>query len=86
MWPYFVVKELDTETVIAPAKNVKWKKVDEDFYDERLLEITRQKTKDMVWISSHLNPLSRRQFLIKELQKYFNVDIYGKLGNLSCVV
>lgn len=36
------------------------------------------------WFVSHCNVISRRDELTKNLQKFVDVDIYGKCGNLTC--
>ncbi len=41
------------------------------------------KTKTVAWLCSHQNAFSRRDQYVKELQKYINVDIYGRF-DLFC--
>lgn len=86
-WPFFKVVDLEIEEVVAPSRHVNWRKVDENFYDHKLMEITKRKTKDLVWVSSNFLPLSKRNLLIKELKKQnISVDIYGKMGDHGYVL
>jgi len=36
------------------------------------------------WFVSRCNSFSNRELLTQKLQKFINVDVYGKCGNLSC--
>ena len=42
------------------------------------------KTKMAAWFVSNCHSLSKRDELVKELQKYIQVDVYGRCGTLSC--
>ena len=42
------------------------------------------KTRNIAWFNSHCETQSRREDYTKELQKYIDVDVYGKCGNLTC--
>jgi len=42
------------------------------------------KTKNVAWIVSHCNTLSRRESYVNEMQKYIAVDIFGKCGDNKC--
>lgn len=42
------------------------------------------KTKNVAWIVSHCNTLSRRESYVNEMQKYIAVDIFGKCGDKKC--
>jgi alpha-1,3-fucosyltransferase len=52
--------------------------------DSTLLDIVKNKTKTAVWLVSQCNQPSRRHILAQELQKYIDVDIFGKCGSLKC--
>jgi alpha-1,3-fucosyltransferase len=43
-----------------------------------------QKNKSIAWMVSNCNPDSKRDLYVNELQKYIDVDIYGKCGNKTC--
>ncbi|KAF5307931.1 hypothetical protein FQR65_LT06498 [Abscondita terminalis] len=43
-----------------------------------------KKTKLVAWFVSHCETSSKREDLVKAIQKYVPVDVYGKCGNLSC--
>ncbi|CAG2214580.1 FUT-1 [Mytilus edulis] len=47
-------------------------------------KIFKEKNKDIAWIVSHCQTNSRREEYVKELQKYIQVDIYGRCGHLKC--
>ena len=42
------------------------------------------KTKMVTWFVSNCNSKSKRNELVKELQKHINVDVYGKCGTMKC--
>lgn len=42
------------------------------------------KQKTAAWFVSHCNVISKRDNLTQSLQKFIDVDIYGKCGNLRC--
>ncbi|XP_050692676.1 alpha-(1,3)-fucosyltransferase C-like isoform X2 [Eriocheir sinensis] len=42
------------------------------------------KTKMAAWFVSHCHTESDREALVKEMQKWMKVDIYGSCGNLQC--
>ena len=42
------------------------------------------KTRNVAWFVSNCRTQSRREDYVTELQKYIDVDVYGKCGNLSC--
>lgn len=43
------------------------------------------KTKTAVWFVSHCNAHSNRDELTKKLQKYIDVDVYGRCGPKECL-
>lgn len=53
--------------------------------DENFMQTIKNKTKDMAWLVSHCNTLSDRESLVKGLQKYLTVDVYGDCGDLRYV-
>lgn len=42
------------------------------------------KKKSIAWFVSNCNSESKREVYVKELQKYIDVDVYGKCGPLMC--
>ncbi|XP_005111101.1 alpha-(1,3)-fucosyltransferase C [Aplysia californica] len=61
-----------------------WRDKDLLLTDDHYLSLARGKTRDVAWFVSHCPVQSRRLEYVRQLQKYINVDIYGKCGNLSC--
>ncbi|XP_061176543.1 glycoprotein 3-alpha-L-fucosyltransferase A-like isoform X2 [Saccostrea echinata] len=47
-------------------------------------EIFRKKKKTVAWAVSNCKTSSKREDYIQKLQKYIDVDIYGKCGKLKC--
>lgn len=43
-----------------------------------------EKTRDVVWFVSDCSTDSRREDYVKELQKFIDIDIYGKCGHCKC--
>ncbi|KAK2169639.1 hypothetical protein LSH36_8g07015 [Paralvinella palmiformis] len=46
----------------------------------------RLKPKSVVWIVSHCDTHSRREWYVEELAKHIEVDVYGACGTLSCPI
>ena len=46
----------------------------------------QSKPKQVVWIVSHCETHSHREWYVQELAKYINVDVYGSCGPLSCPI
>lgn len=44
----------------------------------------KAKQKAAVWFESHCDAFSKRDNLVRKLQKLIDVDVYGKCGTLSC--
>ncbi|KAG5676245.1 hypothetical protein PVAND_006094 [Polypedilum vanderplanki] len=83
---YGKVISIDTEKVIAPSKNPNWHDIDEDFYDEKLMEMFKKKKSNIAWFVSNCFTRSRRSILVKKMQNLTTVDIYGQCGPLKCKV
>ena len=47
-------------------------------------KIFERKTKSISWAVSNCKTFSKREEYIKKLQKYIDVDIYGRCGKLKC--
>jgi alpha-1,3-fucosyltransferase len=84
-WTYGEIIEIESKKVVAPAINVDWKQPNENFKDDKIMEIIKKKTKFAAWFASNnQSTRSKRKELIKKLQDYgIEIDIYGKAGNLS---
>jgi hypothetical protein len=53
--------------------------------NETKVNYAKGKTKMAAWFVSHCNSqMSRRIEMVKILQNYFQVDVYGTCGNLTC--
>lgn len=53
-------------------------------YESPTVEEIRNKSKKIAWFVSHCNAISQRDTLVKKLNKYMAVDVYGKCGKLKC--
>jgi alpha-1,3-fucosyltransferase len=49
------------------------------------LELAKR-PKKIAWVVSNCNARSRREAYVEELQKYIDVDIFGKCGTITCDV
>lgn len=55
------------------------------FSDDNIVQTFRNKTKTASWVVSNCNYApSRRNDLVKALQQYIDVDVYGHCGPLKC--
>lgn len=48
------------------------------------MALAEGKRKTAAWFVSHCEVASRRGELVSKIQKYLDVDVYGKCGTLSC--
>ena len=48
----------------------------------QLLPVSENKTKGIAWLVSHCHTHSKREMLVKALQKHIPVDIYGNCGKV----
>ena len=47
-------------------------------------DVIKRKRKQVAWMVSHCETSIRREDYVAELQKYIDVDVYGKCGKLRC--
>lgn len=47
-------------------------------------DFVRNKTRSIAWFVSNCNSVNMREQLADQIQKYIDVDIYGKCGKLKC--
>jgi alpha-1,3-fucosyltransferase len=81
---YGGIVDIETGKLVAPARNIKWKNHSSDFFDDRLLEIAKNKTKDVVWMSSNCFTPSQREKFSDELSNYgVGVDNLGLCSALK---
>ncbi|XP_059146136.1 alpha-(1,3)-fucosyltransferase C-like [Physella acuta] len=50
---------------------------------QNYLELAKGKNKTVLWIVSHCKTQSRRERYVSEMQKYIDVDIFGRCSNIS---
>ncbi|KAH8289140.1 hypothetical protein KR054_000879 [Drosophila jambulina] len=85
VWPYGQILDIETGAVVAPSPNPSWRKPPTVAHnDSELYDLWAGKSKMAAWFVSHCKTLSQREVLAERLQTYFQVDIYGKCGTLSC--
>lgn len=81
-WTYFKVRDLKTDQIVAPSRFVRWREVDNNFFDEKLFRLAKQKKKEMIGVISHCNANSNRDGLIMNLKNFIKFDLYGTCGSL----
>lgn len=69
-------------TVHSPYGN--WRRLTDKEHDMVHDNYFRQKTKMAAWVSSNCKDKSGRMEVVEELQKYIDIDTYGKCGKLQC--
>ncbi|XP_034938745.1 alpha-(1,3)-fucosyltransferase C-like [Chelonus insularis] len=87
--PYGQIRDIGTKKLIAPPSRrneiVKWKRRKKLYVPtEKEMLIIMGKSKIAAWFVSHCKTNSQREVLVRELQKYFEVDVYGKCGDMHC--
>lgn len=81
LWTYNWFVDRETGLRMLPTEYPQWRTVANNYNDTLLWELWPYKTKMAAWFVSHCETLSRREKLVEELQKYIEVDIYGKCGS-----
>ena len=72
--PFYVFKTCELNYSTLKQFREKFKNV--DFLSGR--------TRSVLWFVSHCPTQSRREDYAAELQKYIDIDVYGKCGNMTC--
>lgn len=85
IWPYCYIEDINSNKIIAPSiQKPNWKipTFEHLINNTKLLNLIQMKTKFAAWFVSHCNTISKRDDVVKILQEYVDVDIYGECGNL----
>lgn len=87
-WTYFSVIDKWSDEVVAPSLDPFWDKVrapEEGSEAEKdIKELIEGKTGAVAWVASNCNSDSGREEYVAELQKYIQVDVFGRCGPLTC--
>jgi alpha-1,3-fucosyltransferase len=75
---YGGIVDIDSGNMVAPARKVKWKDYSSSFFDEKLLEMALNKTKDVVWMSSNCHSYSERDRFADTLGEHVGVANLGR--------
>jgi hypothetical protein len=79
--PHGYILDKDTDMIISPTRDVKWMKPDENFFDQKLFNMIKNKTKSVAWIASNCNSRNSRMMFAEFLSKNSTkVDRYGGCG------
>lgn len=83
LWTYGNIRDKETNAIIAPSMDPKWKPIDEKFNKTKFMNVFLKKTKEIAWIVSNcgLTSSSRNEISWK-IQEHIKVDIFGKCGQL----
>ena len=54
------------------------------FIDPEIHKIILKKNKAITWFASNCKSASKREDIVRTLQKFISIDIYGKCGTLQC--
>ncbi|XP_070499670.1 alpha-(1,3)-fucosyltransferase C-like [Chironomus tepperi] len=83
-WHYGSFFDKQTNELVAPLKMPNWKIPENDFYDQELMKVFKNKKQKIAWFASNCNSNSKREILVSKIQEHIQVDIYGKCGTHSC--
>lgn len=81
-WPYFEIKDIESDQIVAPSKYVQWREVDHDFFDEKLFQYAVKKRKMLMGAISHCDADSNRDILIEKIKRNIQFDLYGRCNRL----
>lgn len=91
LWSYGTVFERDTNAIVAPALRPAWRQIPANplalpvLRNRSLLALVTGKTEVAAWFASNcLEAPSNRLYLVKYLQKYMSVHVYGECGRYRC--
>lgn len=79
--------DINTKTLVAPSLSPGWRVPDyttKTVLNPDIISMVQQKTKLAAWFVSNCNAKSNRNVLVKKMQQYMPVDVYGKCGPLKC--
>lgn len=83
VWNYNDFVDAETGLVVGPSDRPQWRRDFEEYYNETLLEMVREKGKMGVQFVSHCGTISKRDDLVREIQRLMEVDVYGKCGTMQ---
>lgn len=84
VWNYNNFVERESGRVVRPNVNPQWQTAGhENYFNETLLELASVKTKMGVQFISHCATFSKRDDLVREIQRFMEVDVYGKCGTME---
>ncbi|KAK2577093.1 hypothetical protein KPH14_001012 [Odynerus spinipes] len=92
VWPYGIVRDLESDKIVAPSTDIVWDIPDENednsklsstlhAKDSTLTNTIADKSKEVAWLVSNCPAKSGRWEYVTELSKYIGVDIYGSCGD-----
>ncbi|XP_055617512.1 alpha-(1,3)-fucosyltransferase C-like [Toxorhynchites rutilus septentrionalis] len=85
VWNYNNFVERDSGRVVRPGKDLQSQMVGHEVvFNQTLLEMATVKTKMGVQFISHCETFSRRDDLVRAIQRFMEVDVYGKCGTMEC--
>lgn len=76
----YFLKDIKRGLIVAPSLGPKWKAFNENFKDEKLMEIIKKKTKDIAADYGDCSEGIKRNYLVKKVQKAMSLDVYGSCG------
>lgn len=77
----YFLKDIKRDLIVAPSLEPKWKAFDENFKDEKLMEIIKKKTKNIAADYGDCSEGIKRNDLVKKFQKATGLDVYGSCGS-----
>ncbi|CAG9810435.1 unnamed protein product [Chironomus riparius] len=80
---YSKMVEISSNLIVSPSKQHVWREP-ETVNDPQILNLIASKSKMAAWFVSRCGAFSNRDNLVKQLQQYIDVDVYGKCGLLKC--
>ncbi|XP_062539992.1 alpha-(1,3)-fucosyltransferase C [Armigeres subalbatus] len=84
VWNYNNFVDAVTDVVVSPNERPQWRRDFEEYYNETVMELVLQKSKMGVQFVSHCDTFSKRDDLVREMQRSMEVDVYGKCGTMEC--
>lgn len=80
MWFTIKFSDINSGTLIAPAKDLRWKGGDRFSVSPDIVKVSK-KHKDIVWFVDDCKLLQLHKPFLEEMKKHFKIDTYGKCGD-----
>lgn len=77
--------DLETETPVAPLKEVNWANLKEKYFDPEIFSNLLERKPKILWFLDDCDVLTTHKNFLEELEEHVQIDVYGKCGAHQCI-